>query len=425
MSGTGISVPGPGRDRKTVAVIGGGPAGMTAAITAAEAGADVTLFERNGPGCTGRKLGITGKGRCNLTNLCGRDVFLENVVTNPKFLYSAFNSFPPADVMAWFERMGVPLKTERGRRVFPQSDRASDIVAALRERLSEVGVKTVGGKVTSLTAVDGAYCLTAGGRDGIFDAAVLATGGLSYQMTGSDGSGYRLAAALGHTLSEPRAALVPIVSPWAGCARMQGLTLKNVSMSVRENSTGKTVFEDFGELLFTHFGISGPMALTASSKLREVVPGRYTACIDLKPALDRRMLERRVLSDFSSELNRDFSNSLDGLLPRKMIPVFTELTGIDPGKKVNSVTKEERERITGLLKCFEIPLDRLRPIDEAIVTSGGIPVSEIRPATMESKLSPGLYFAGEIIDTDALTGGYNLQIAWCTGHLAGLSAASV
>ncbi|MBO4322922.1 MAG: NAD(P)/FAD-dependent oxidoreductase [Clostridia bacterium] len=406
------------------AVIGGGAAGMTAAIFAAASGGDVTLYERNGPAKLGRKLGITGKGRCNLTNDCGIDVFLENVPTNPRFLYSAFTRFPPADVMAWFGGLGVKLKVERGRRVFPESDRASDIVTALTSELARRGVRVCGAFVSSVERAGDCFCVRSSAGESFFSSVIIATGGCSYRATGSDGSGYRISEALGHTVIPPRAALVPLVCEGGICRRLQGLSLKNVTFCVRRVSDGSTVFEEFGELLFTHFGLSGPVVLTASSVIGgSVAPGGYTAEIDLKPALSREILDARLLSDFSAELNRDFSNSLNALLPSKLIPVFIERTGIDPDKKVNSITRAERERVLRLLKSFDVPISGLRPVDEAIVTSGGVSVSEINPATMESKLFPGLFFAGEIIDVDGLTGGFNLQIAWSTGRLAGICAA--
>ena len=397
---------------------------MTAAIFAARAGASVTLYEKNGTGRLGRKLGITGKGRCNLTNECGIDDFLQNVSTNPRFLYSAFTSFPPVDVMSWFESLGVPLKTERGRRVFPVSDKAPDVVFALTRELKRSGAEIVGTQVLSVEPCAEGYRVITGEGDFLYRSVIIATGGKSYSVTGSDGSGYRLAGSLGHTLTPPVPALVPLVAGGGICARLQGLTLKNIAFTVRRISDGRAVYEDFGELLFAHFGLTGPVVLSASSVInREIAPGVFRAEIDLKPALEPAVLDARLLSDFSSSLNRNFSNSLSALLPSKLIPVFIERTGIGPDRKVNSITRAERERILGLLKCFDLKIDALRPIDEAIVTSGGISVKEIDPKTMGSKLCEGLYFAGEIIDVDALTGGYNLQIAWSTGRLAGLSAA--
>jgi flavoprotein, HI0933 family len=416
--------PSRGEAVKDVAVIGGGAAGMTAAIFAARAGASVTLYEKNGTGRLGRKLGITGKGRCNLTNECGIDDFLQNIASNPRFLYSAFASFPPREVMSWFESLGVPLKTERGRRVFPVSDKATDVVFALTRELKRSGAGLRGSAVLSVEPCAEGFRIITGAGESLFRSVIIATGGKSYSVTGSDGSGYRLAGSLGHTLTPPVPALVPLVAGGGICARLQGLTLKNIAFTVRRISDGRAVYEDFGELLFAHFGLTGPVVLSASSVInREIAPGVFRAEIDLKPALEPAVLDARLLSDFSSSLNRNFSNSISALLPSKLIPVFVERTGIAPDRKVNSITKAEREKILGLLKCFDLGIDALRPIDEAIVTSGGISVKELDPKTMGSKLCEGLYFAGEIIDVDALTGGYNLQIAWSTGRLAGLSAA--
>ncbi|MBO7377190.1 MAG: NAD(P)/FAD-dependent oxidoreductase [Clostridia bacterium] len=408
-----------------ILTVGAGPAGMCAAIFAARSGASVGIVERNGRDRPGKKLAITGKGRCNVTNECDRDVFLASVRTNPRFLYSAFAAFPPSDVISFFESAGVPLKTERGRRVFPQSDRARDVVDALVREADAAGVKRIGEKVTGICEDGGLFKISGSSGDGPLTArrVILATGGRSYQLTGSDGSGYRLASQLGHRIVEPRPSLVPIICRGDLCARMMGLSLKNVALTLFDPS-GKRVYEDFGEMLFTHFGISGPMALSASCYIRGNAGAGWRVSIDLKPALNESMLDARILSDFSGELNRDLVNSLSGLLPSKMIEPFVELSGIPPHKKVNSVTREERASLVRLFKNFELQIAGLRPIDEAIVTSGGVDVAEIDPKTMESKLVPGLYFAGEIIDVDAFTGGYNLQICWSTGKLAGVSAAA-
>ena len=405
-----------------ILIVGAGAAGMCAAVFAAREGARVTVAERNGKDRPGRKLAITGKGRCNLTNLCDRDTFMSSVMRNPRFLYSAFASFPPEAVMSFFEDAGVPLKVERGRRVFPESDRAQDVVAALQSQMKAAGVRTVGGKVTRIEKKEDVFESTI--QDGPVirsRSVIIATGGRSYQLTGSDGNGYRLAEAFGHKIIEQRPSLVPIICRGDVCRRLMGLSLKNVTLTVYDPE-GKQVFEDFGEMLFTHFGISGPLTLSASCFIRDGEPG-WKAVIDLKPALTESMLDARILSDFSGELNRDFSNSLSGLLPAKMIVPFVELSGIPAARKVNSITREERARLLRLFKHFELDIAGLRPIDEAIVTAGGVDVREINPRTMESKLEEGLYFAGEIIDVDAYTGGYNLQIAWSTGRLAGISAA--
>ncbi|MCQ2354371.1 MAG: NAD(P)/FAD-dependent oxidoreductase [Clostridia bacterium] len=416
-------------DRIKVAVIGGGAAGMMAAAAAARAGAAVTVYERNGSGMLGRKLGITGKGRCNVTNDATRDEFLENVPRNPRFLYAAYAAFPPQDVMAYFESLGVPLKTERGRRVFPVSDKASDIVDALKREVRASGCHVVGARVRGIkkekenNGSGERFDVDAGDRSGVFDRVIICTGGLSYPRTGSEGDGYRMAESFGHTVTELVPSLVPIVCPGGLCPSMQGLSLRNVGLKIVEKNSGKVAYEDFGEIMFTHFGLTGPMALSASARLHDIVPGKYEAQIDLKPALDMQTLDARLLSDFSKYKNRDFQNSLSGLLPQKMIEPFVGMTGIPADLKVNSVTREMRKRIAECLKCFMVPLSGLRPVEEAIITSGGVSVREIDPKTMESKLVPGLYFAGEIIDTDAYTGGYNLQIAWSTARLAGLAAA--
>lgn len=410
-------------DKVTVAVVGGGAAGMMAASTAARSGASVTLFERNGQGMLGRKLGITGKGRCNVTNDATRDEFLENIPRNPRFLYTAYASFSPQDVMAYFEGLGVKLKTERGRRVFPVSDKASDIVDALKRELKDSGCRIVGARVRKIEPTDDGFDVDAGNKGGRFDRVIVCTGGLSYPRTGSDGDGYRMAEEMGHTVTELAGSLVPIVCPGGLCPSMQGLSLKNVGLKIVEKSNGRVIYEDFGEIMFTHFGLTGPMALSASARLRDIAPGKYEAHIDLKPALDLPTLDARLLSDFSKYKNKNFSNSLSALLPQKMIEPFVIMTGIPGDEKVNSITREQRRRIADCLKCFVVPLSGLRPVEEAIITSGGVSVREIDPKTMQSKIVPGLFFAGEIIDTDGYTGGYNLQIAWSTARLAGLAAA--
>ena len=395
---------------------------MMTAVSAAKAGADVTVFEKGDR--LGRKLRITGKGRCNVTNDCDFEEFLSNVPKNPRFLYAALHRFGTDDTKKFFEDAGVPLKTERGKRVFPVSDHASDIVEALKRECGKNGCRIIHERVNHITVKDGctAGVETRSGRTD-FDAVILCTGGLSYPTTGSDGDGYRMAKELGHTVTETIPSLVPIAEDGHICASMQGLSLKNVKLIIKSNANGKNVYEDFGEMMFTHFGLTGPLVLSASAHLHDLSKGKYTAVIDLKPALDEKTLDTRIISDFGKYNNRDFINSLDALLPQKMIETVVRLSGIDPRKKVNSITKEERKKLVALLKHFEIPLLRFRPIDEAIVTSGGIDVKEINPKTMESKLVHGLYFAGEIIDTDAYTGGFNLQIAFSTAVLAGESAA--
>lgn len=407
---------------RRVAVIGAGAAGMMAAIHAAAMGAEVLLIEKNDR--VGKKLRITGKGRCNVTNDCSTEEFLSNVPTNPRFLYAALNRFSTRDTMDFFENCGVPLKVERGKRVFPQSDHASDIVRALSDRCREYGVRQICDKVTSLDVRDGVVV-------GVFcsdkryacDAVIVCTGGKSYSGTGSDGDGYKFAMAVGHTVTPLRPSLVPIVAEGELCRRMQGLSLKNVAMKVIRRSDGKTVYEDFGEMMFTHFGITGPMVLSASAHLPDVAEGIYEAHIDLKPALDEAALDARIRADFAKYNNKDFINSLGDLLPLKAIEPIIDICGIDPRKKVNSITKEERKALLDAVKCVRIPLLRFRPIEEAIITKGGVAVSEISPKTMESKLVGGLYFAGEVLDLDAYTGGFNLQIAFSTAVVAGESAA--
>lgn len=408
--------------RADVAVIGGGPAGMMAAISASEAGASVLLLEPNER--LGKKLNITGKGRCNLTNACDLQGFLDSVPRNGRFLYSAYSRFTSVDVMAFFEDLGVPLKTERGNRVFPVSDRAFDVSAALERRLKKLGVTVLRDRAEALLIRSGAL-RGVRGEKGDYEAgrAVIATGGVSYPLTGSTGDGYRLAKQAGHTVQEPRGSLVPLCAAGELCPALQGLSLKNVALRVYENN--KKIYSDFGEMLFTHFGVSGPMVLSASAHIRHFDRKRYRLEIDLKPALDEAALDKRLLSDFAKHANSDFINALDELLPRKLIEPFVRLTEIPPHQKVHDLTKEQRRRVLALLKALPVEVTGPRPVAEAIVTSGGVTVKEVNPSTMESRLLPGLYFAGEVLDVDAYTGGFNLQIAWCTGRLAGKSAASL
>ena len=403
-----------------VVVVGGGAAGMMAAGVALEGGACVTLFEGNDR--LGRKLAITGKGRCNLTNDCSAQEILQNVTRNARFLFAAMAACPPAEVMALVERLGVPLKTERGRRVFPVSDRAADIVSAFSRYCADARI--VHARVTDILAnEDGVYAVCAGNKEYKTDAVILATGGKSYPLTGSDCAGYRLAMRLGHTVTALAPSLVPITSSDPGCADMMGLSLKNVGLRILPAVGGKVLYEDFGEMLFTHFGLSGPMVLSASAHLHGQNMTDLVAEIDMKPALDDKTLDARLCADFAKYANRDFANSLSDLLPAAMIPVAVRRTGIDPHKKVHSVTREERKRLASVIKRFRVTLDGFRPIEEAIVTSGGVEVKEVNPKTMESKLVKGLFFAGEILDVDAYTGGYNLQIAFATGAAAGRHAA--
>ena len=406
---------------KKIVVIGGGAAGMMAALSAAEQGAQVTLLEPNER--LGKKLNITGKGRCNVTNNTDIEGLLANIPRNGKFLYSAFNRFNSAGAMAFFEKLGVPLKTERGNRVFPVSDSAFDISAALERRLKALKVQVLRDRASALKIEDGAVCGVVGERGRYSaEAVVLATGGVSYPATGSTGDGYRMAAALGHEIVPPCGSLVPLVSGDDACRRMQGLALKNVELTAL-NGKNKVQFRDFGELLFTHFGVSGPLVLSASAHLRHWDREQYRLSIDLKPALDREKLEARILRDLGENPNRDFEKILAGLVPHSMVPVILERLEIPAGLKANSVTKAQRRALEELLKGFTVSVTGPRPVAEAIVTSGGVKVNQVQPSTMESKLTPGLYFAGEILDVDAYTGGFNLQIAWSTGHLAGTSAA--
>ena len=404
-------------DSLKIAVVGAGAAGMMAAGTAVLYGAEVTVFEHTGR--LGKKLAITGKGRCNVTNNSSISDFLENVTKNPRFLYSALNLFSPQDTIAFFEDLGVSLKTERGMRVYPTSDKAIDIVNAMR-RYCE-GANFIYSKVKKIKKLEDGFLLVAD-KEYSFDRVILATGGKSYPLTGSDGSGFSLAMKLGHTVTELIPSLIPIESRSQLCKDMQGLSLKNVAIRIVDPSQ-KTLYSDFGEMMFTHFGVTGPIILSASAHLRGVDISTLTLKIDLKPALDEKALDARLISDFSAQNNRDFINSLGALLPSKMIAPFVSLTGVDGRKKVNAITKEERRRILSTLKSFDIPLHAFRPVEEAIVTSGGVEVKEVAAKDMQSRLVPGLYFAGEMLDVDAYTGGFNLQIAFSTGYLAGKSAA--
>jgi len=392
---------------------------MMAAGTAALYGASVTIFENTDR--LGKKLAITGKGRCNVTNDSTVQEFLENVTKNPRFLYSALNTLTPSETIIFFENLGVRIKVERGKRAYPESDKAKDIVDAMKKYSADAEV--IYHKVTEIRKQDdGSFLVTAANQKYIFDSVIIATGGKSYPLTGSDGSGYRLAMRLGHKITELTPSLIPIESESALCKRMQGLSLRNVAIKVFDENK-KVLYNDFGEMMFTHFGVTGPMILSASSHLHGVDISKLTLSIDLKPALDEKTLDQRLLSDFAEKSNKDFRNSLGALLPSKMIEPFIDVVGIDERKKVNLITKEERRRILLALKNFEIPLSKFRPIEEAIITSGGVDVKDISPKDMQSKLVPGLYFAGEIIDVDAYTGGFNLQIAFSTGYLAGKCAA--
>ncbi len=404
---------------KKIAVVGGGAAGLMAAYASAENGNDVTIFERNPR--PARKVMITGKGRCNVTNNCDRDTFLENVVRGGRFLFSAFNAFSTADTMDFFETRGVPLKTERGNRVFPVSDKAVDIVDALYNAAKTAGCRFINDRVSELIIEENEIkgVKTVSGEEHLFDAVILATGGASYPVTGSSGDGYIMAKNLGHTITKIRPSLVPLNAHEGFCTELCGLSLKNVKLSLYSIDKKKPLYSEMGEMMFTHFGITGPLVLSASSYMED--DKEYFAEIDLKPALDREILDKRIVRDFSAEPNKDFINSLDGLLPKRLISIIVRQTGIDPRKKVNSITKEERAKLVDTLKGLRVTRLNPRPIDEAIITSGGVSLKEVNSATMESKIVKGLFFAGELLDIDALTGGFNLQIAFSTGYLAGKS----
>lgn len=401
-----------------VLIIGGGAAGMMAAGTAAQNGLKVCLLEKNGR--LGRKVMITGKGRCNITNHCDVQTFISSVPTNGRFLYSAITQFTSQDTINFFEDLGLSTKLERGNRVFPQSDKSVDVVDKLTHFVKSNGANVVVGAAKSLLINDGViYGVELhGGTRILADAVVICTGGASYPATGSTGDGYKLAQQAGHTITKLRPSLVPLVAYGDECVEMMGLSLKNVALKVLDTVQNKCIYEDFGEMLFTHFGVSGPMILSASTHMSEMAPNRYHIIIDLKPALNSDQLDIRLQRDFELNQNRDFSNSLSALLPRKMIPVIVKKSGISPEIKCNQITKEMRRTFVELLKGFALSISAFRPIEEAIVTSGGVKVSEINPKTMQSKLVSGLYFAGEVIDVDAYTGGFNLQIAFCTGRLA-------
>ena len=410
---------------KKIVIVGGGAAGLLAAYSAAlkyGKSAAITVIEKNER--PARKLMITGKGRCNVTNNCGVDTLIANVPKNGKFLFSAFSGFDSGDTMRLFESLGVPLKTERGNRVFPVSDKALDIVDALVGAVKKSGVKLVRGVAVKIIASDGAVISVKTEDGDIYpaDSVILATGGMSYPLTGSTGDGYKMARELSHTVTELKPSLVPLTVHEGFCSRLAGLTLKNVTLSVFEEGKKKPVFSELGEMLFTHFGISGPLTLSASAHMGKMGKAAYTAYIDLKPALSEDQLNSRILRDFEGEKNKDFANSLDKLLPKSIIPVIIALSGIKPALKVNQITREMRAALCKVIKALPLHITGFRPIEEAIITGGGISVKEINPSTMESKLLKGLYFAGEIIDADAYTGGFNLQIAFSTGFAAGKNA---
>lgn len=401
-----------------VIVVGGGAAGLMAAGTAAEQGKKVLLFDKNEK--LARKVRITGKGRCNVCNHCQPQEVIGAVPGNGRFLHSAVNRFSPQDTMAFFEQLGVPLKTERGNRVFPVSDKADDIADALAGFIEQRGVEVMRTPVTALCTEEGRITgLLAGKQCYRAPKVLVATGGASYRATGSTGDGYRLAKSVGHSTTEPRPSLVALTSPDGDCGEMQGLSLKNCGLKLLAD--GKCIYEDFGELLFTHFGVSGPIVLSASAHMREA--SAYSLVLDLKPALSFEQLEMRLLRDFEKNANKNYENALTELLPRKMIPVMLRRSGISGDLKCHSITREQRHRVISCLKNFLIEINGFRSLNEAIVTAGGVNVREINPKTMESKLIQGLYFAGEVIDVDAYTGGFNLQIAFSTGFLAGTAMA--
>ena len=411
-----------------VVIIGGGAAGMMAAIGAAMCGHEVHIYEKNEK--LGKKIYITGKGRCNVTNASDMDVLFKNIVTNPKFMYSAFYTLSNDTVIQMFnDDMNVPTKIERGNRVFPVSDKSSDIIMGLTRRLKELGVNIhLGYNVEGLVVEK-----NADNKDKVFGirledgeivkagSVIIATGGFSYQTTGSDGAGYKFALDTGHKVTDILPALVPFNIKEEYVKRLQGLSLKNVKVSL--NCNGKEIYSDFGEMLFTHFGVSGPVILSGSSYASKLIKkgDNINVSIDLKPALSESELDDRILRDFAEVINKDFANSLGKLLPTKLIPVIIELSGIDPHKKVNEITKEERLGLVRLIKCLTLRVASTRSFNEAIITQGGVNVKDVNPGTMESKLVEDLYFVGEVLDVDALTGGYNLQVAWSTGYLAGIS----
>lgn len=407
------------RIKTELLVIGGGAAGLMAAGTAGEGRVDTVLLERNEK--PGRKLMITGKGRCNVSNMCDSvQQLIANVPGNGRFLYSAFSSFMPQDTVEFFESRGVSLKVERGNRIFPVSDRASDIVDCLRG-YAERNSRIVQGRAVSLVIENGriAGAVTQEGLNIQAERVIIATGGVSYKATGSTGDGYELAKQAGHTVTEIAPSLVPLEIHEGFCTDLMGLSLRNISVKVYDTEkNNREIYSDFGEMLFTHFGVSGPVILSASAHMREMKRGKYVISIDLKPALTREQLDARILRDFSENTNRNFINSLDALLPKKLVPVIVKLSGIPMSEKVNQITREQREKLVTLLKNLTVTVNGFRPVDEAVITRGGINTKEIVPSTMESKIVSGLYFAGEVIDVDAYTGGFNLQIAFATAHLA-------
>lgn len=395
-------------------VIGAGAAGLMAAGAAARQGHAVTLLEHNGQ--PGKKILVTGKGRCNLTNNCDPETFLQNVPTNPRFLYSALYAFPPAKAMELFEELGVPLKTERGRRVFPVSDRAEDVRQALLRHAQGARLQMEGAKALRLENGRCTGVVTDGGRTLAADAVLVATGGVSYPGTGSTGDGYTLAKQAGHSIVPPVPSLCSLVSPDKACAKMMGLALRNVTLTLYRDE--KPMFSELGEMLFTHFGISGPLTLSASSYIRQMERHAWRAEIDLKPALEEEQLYKRITNDFALLANKSAQGALAKLLPARMQPVAVEKWGVDPALRANQITKEQKRRLVQLVKHWPVPISKRGDLAHAVITSGGVSVKEVDPRTMQSRLCPGLYFAGEVLDLDAYTGGYNLQIAWCTAQAA-------
>ena len=408
-----------------VCVIGGGAAGLMAAGAAAGRGLKTVILERNEK--VARKVMITGKGRCNVTNYCTllNDLIM-NIPVNGRFLFSAFSKFMPADTMEFFEDWGVPLKVERGNRVFPESDKASDIVDALRRFALTSGATVITGRAKELIVNDGTIegVLTYDGEVINAKSVIIATGGKSYPLTGSTGDGYILAEKTGHTIVEPKPSLVPLEVHEGWCSDVMGLSLRNIEIRIEDTEKFRCIYKDFGEMLFTHFGVSGPVVLSASSHMRDMKKGKYELYIDLKPALDEDKLDKRIQRDFLENSNKNFINALDSLLPKKLVPVIVKLSGIRPSQKVNQITRAERENLVYLLKNLKLTINGFRPIDEAIITSGGVSVKDINPKNMMSKKVNNLYFAGEVIDVDGYTGGFNLQIAFSTGMLAGKSVLS-
>ncbi len=402
-----------------VIITGAGAAGCMAAVWAARLGKSVVIFEKNDH--IGRKLRITGKGRCNVTNNSPMNEHMANIPVNSRFLYSAFSNFDAYDTMNFFEEIGVPLKTERGNRVFPVSDKAEDIVNAFSRELKKLNVKIINKPVTGLIINNGICSgVRAGNQNYTAQSVLIACGGKSYPLTGSTGDGYTLAQSAGHTITELKPSLVPLVSPDKYCAELMGLSLRNVTLKLYDRD--KIIYSEMGEMLFTHFGMSGPLVLSASSHIGQMEKNRYKVLIDLKPALSHEQLDARIQRDFAENLNRDFVNGIRKLLPAKVIPVIIKLSGISPEQKINSITRQQRIAFGELIKAFPVRISDFRPIEEAIVTSGGVSVKEINPKTMQSKLAKNLYFAGEVIDVDAYTGGFNLQIAFSTAYTAAINA---